>query len=102
MLSSLCQRVLNAFEKLMVPDGKNDTEFSEDASKGIGLHDAHLHELTAHAVQCHAALLSFALDRHGQDVRLLRSDPDRLGIHRIRFVTQKEGLDVLCRSNLTW
>lgn len=56
--------------------------------------------LTTHAVQRHASLLALRLDRHGLEVRLLSSHPDRLRVHGVGLVAQQEGLDVLGRQQL--
>lgn len=86
---------LNSLEQLVVSCRQCDAELGQDATQCVGLHDAHLHELAAHAVQRHADLLLFGLDGHRLNVGLLRSHPDRLRIHGIGLVTQQEGLDVL-------
>ena len=41
---------LDHLKQLVVPHGHGNAELGQDASQGIGLHDAHLHHLTAHAV----------------------------------------------------
>ena len=37
--------------------GQHDAKFIQQATQGIGLHDAHLHHLDVHAVQGQASLL---------------------------------------------
>lgn len=86
---------LDHLEQLVVPHGHGNTELGQAASQGIGLHDAHLHHLTAHAVQCQTSLLALRFHGDRQDVRLLCRHPDRLCIHRVGLVTQQEGFDML-------
>ncbi|WP_155885292.1 hypothetical protein [Acidovorax sp. JHL-9] len=82
---------LDRLERLVVPYGHGNAELGEDASQGMGWHDAHLHHLTAHAVQSQTGLLALRFHGDRQDVRRLHRHPDCLCIHRIGLVTQQEG-----------
>ena len=78
-----------------MPLRQHDAELVEQAAQRVGLHDAHLHELSTHAVQGQTSLLLLVLDRHGLDVRLQGRDPDGLGITGIGLVAQDKELEGL-------
>ena len=50
------------------------------------MHDAHIHELSTHAMQSQASLLLLTFGWCSLDVKLLRSYPDGLRITSIRLV----------------
>src|SRR5690606_23862086 len=72
------QLILNTLQQDPVPLGQHNAEFVQQTTQGVGLHEAHLHELSTHTMQSQAGLLLLTFDWHSLDVKLLRSYPDAL------------------------
>ena len=69
------QDVRQFLEQSPMALGENESKLVEQASKFIGLHDAHLHELSTQAMQCQNDLLRVALDGNGPHARLAACCP---------------------------
>lgn len=65
LLLCFAQLVLNALQQKTMTFRQGYPKLVQQATQRIGLHDPHLHELGANAVQSQAGLLLLTLDRHG-------------------------------------
>jgi hypothetical protein len=77
---------------------QHDAELVEQSPQLVGLHDAHLHELSAQAMQRQHDLLSLALDRNEPHAGLAARRPDRLRIRSVGLVPTHERPDHLRRQ----
>src|SRR5690606_42022752 len=92
------QFIWNAFEQGLVTFRQHNAELVEQSSRGGCLHDTHLHQLRAHAMQRETGLLLVAFDGYRSCMRGVCGYPGCLGGARSSLVKLNKGANVLGRQ----
>src|SRR5690606_41010823 len=90
------QFIWNAFEQGLVTFRQHNAELVEQSSQGVCLHDTHLHQLRAHAMQRETGLLLFAFDGYRSYMRLLCCYPEDRKSTRLNSSHVKISYAVFC------